>query len=458
MFAVQVRFLDSKEKPETVVLRRLYATIGSRESSHLIIDGVADLSWELRIRRGIGTRFFLQKVELINSDYIVKDEIEYLTFGSIIIEDMEFFIYCIDPQVSKMYLGKVDSQLESLPGDILSSVSQLFPVLYSVCDPKVALSISSLESLFVGRSRKCLFRMESRHLLPEHIEIFQVAEDWYARQATADAKFSINGKLVTDKIAIKSGDRFGHGDIEFIYLDSESDLNRFSDEIGYSLSEQSSLRSGHLILEEDQGKSRIIPLVENSLFTIGRDPSHSLWLDKYFISRLHCTILLKGDNLEITDFSSNGTLVSGKKLIKDRVTIFNDLELDIVLGPGIRLLYKSGLFPLPMSGIDALDLGRSSSDALTRSEDVIVISSDEDFSKKLDVTFSDFQKRTLRQMEESANYQAMPSPFLSESAVGDLEEGPIQVGVSRFLPQIFIGVLILVLSIVFVVIARNIVF
>ncbi len=454
MFAVQVRFLDSKEPPENVILRRLYATIGSRESCHLIIDGVDDLPWELRIRRGIGTRFFLQKVEIHGDKIVIKEECEYVTFGTVVFDDMEFFIYCIDTQVAKLYLNHSESQLDTIPPSFLTVSSELFPVLYCVSEPKVGLSICSLEKLYIGRSRSCLFRLEQKDLLAEHLEFTHVGHCWYVGPTSSESSFSLNGRSISEKSILKSGDRIVVGGSEILFLDSEIDLNRFSDEVGYSLSEKSSLRSGYLNIEEGPDAPKSIPLVENKAFTIGRDPSHSLWIDKYFISRLHCTIVPRADSLEITDFSSNGTSVNGRKLVKDNVSIFKESSIKIILGPGIKLRYVSGSSASnAVDNVSELDLEYDGvSSGVPEIEHKIIESIDSNTD-----SFADYQKKTIRQMEESSGNRAVSSPFLSETSMDNFTEVPIQIGLSRFLPQVFIGALILVLSIVFVLLARNII-
>ena len=442
-----------------MILRRLYATIGSRESCHLIIDGADDLPWELRIRRGIGTRFFLQKVEISGSKVVVKEECEYVTFGTVAFDDMEFFIYCIDIQVSKAYLEQPNSQLNSIPSSFLNVSSDLFPVLYSVVEPKVALSISSLEKLFIGSSRQCMFRLENRELLPEHLQLSNSDHDWYASPVTKESKFSLNGRIVNEKSILRSGDRLTIGSSELLYLNSEMDLNRFSEEVGYSLSEKSSLRSGYLSIEEGPDAPKSIPMVENKTFTIGRDPSYSLWIDKYFISRLHCTLVPRSDSLEVTDFSSNGTSVNGRKLLKDTVSIFKEPTVEIVLGPGVRLRYNSG-----STGSDQQWSRDAELEAPLEIEKISLEESNPisnlDKQDELEThsrTFADYQKKTLRQMEENSSYGTTSSPFLSEGSIENLTEVPIQVGLSRFIPQVFIAALILILCVVFVIVARNII-
>jgi hypothetical protein len=84
--------------------------------------------------------------------------------------------------------------------------------------------------------------------------------------------------------------------------------------------------------------------------------------------------------------------------------------------------------------------------------------SDEMSGSSQEVTFTEYQRRTLRQMEESGNYEMLSAPFIAGSKLEDREEVPIQIGLSRFLPQVFIGMLIIILSIIFVVIAKNIIF
>ena len=58
-----------------------------------------------------------------------------------------------------------------------------------------------------------------------------------------------------------------------------------------------------------QGKTLVLSQGE---FSIGRDPSNSLWIADPALSRKHCLLVRKDDEIILRDLESrNGTLVNG---------------------------------------------------------------------------------------------------------------------------------------------------
>lgn len=444
MFAVQVRFLDSKEQPETVVLRRLYAVIGSQEHCHLIIDSSVELPWELRIRRAIGSNFFLEKVRLDSES--PAEECEYNSFATVVVGDMEFFIYCIDPQVALDIADQQDLSLEKLGLQFVGMSSDFYPAFYSVSSPKVGLSIGSLNSLYIGKSRRCLFRVEDKDVAGEAFQVTRKGKNLVLKSIDPIQDFVVNSRKVESEHLLRGGDRILFSSTEILFLEEEDDFNKFCDDIGYSILQSDNHRSGYLTVEDGPNLNKSYPLVENRAFTIGRDPSQSLWIDKYFISRLHCTLMPRVGSLEIIDYSSNGTEVNSVKLEKARPYVFRDKTLDIVLGPGVKLAYVNG----------STATHRTATGQRQIPEEVREDSLDTDLSEEVEATsFSHYQKIKLRQIEEYGSSFGVTSPFLSSTEVEAMEEGPLQVGWSRFLPQIFIGIVIIALSVVFIFLAKN---
>lgn len=81
---------------------------------------------------------------------------------------------------------------------------------------------------------------------------------------------------------------------------------------------------------DDLGRILSFPLKEHGLVTIGRNKSNDIVLTDKSVSRNHCLMYIKGDNIEIEDLeSANGVIVRGVR-IKRRTPVFEGDE--IILG------------------------------------------------------------------------------------------------------------------------------
>ena len=67
MFALEIEFHDGVSTPETLLVRRPHAIVGTSEFAHVVIEGAASSLCEMRISRGLGREFNCQAVKKIGA-------------------------------------------------------------------------------------------------------------------------------------------------------------------------------------------------------------------------------------------------------------------------------------------------------------------------------------------------------------------------------------------------------
>ena len=67
MFALEIDFRDGISPPETILVRRPHAVIGSSDSAHVVIEGAAANLSNLRLIRGLGREFSCKPMKTQNS-------------------------------------------------------------------------------------------------------------------------------------------------------------------------------------------------------------------------------------------------------------------------------------------------------------------------------------------------------------------------------------------------------
>jgi two-component system, NtrC family, response regulator AtoC len=78
-------------------------------------------------------------------------------------------------------------------------------------------------------------------------------------------------------------------------------------------------------------ETRIVPLLEGEAITVGRARSSTIHVDDEHISRLHSSVVRRGDDIVVTDLGSrNGTIVGGARIERERRVLAGDV---ISIGP-----------------------------------------------------------------------------------------------------------------------------
>lgn len=106
-----------------------------------------------------------------------------------------------------------------------------------------------------------------------------------------------------------------------------------------------------LLLKHESGLSTWYAVGETPV-TIGRSPDNLLKLPEPEISRHHCKIELKDDQLIFTDLSTNGTLINGKILKSAALTVDDRLTI----GPWTVTIETSAGYEIPKTTAEPISL------------------------------------------------------------------------------------------------------
>ena len=497
MFVVQVDFCDGISQPEAVFIRRLFARIGTRETSHLILDGVAKLNYELAIYRGIGGKFYCKAIP-IGSEMLPHFpwEKEYEGLAEIKIGPVIVNIVVVPAEKAQRYLSDETFDLLQELKDIGIRDREVYPALFSISEPQVAISLSGVKDFFIGKSRKCLFRAD-KFLSNSEYALVRIKEEgvFEIRDLDAQEGTCVNGINVSRPKILEPKDRisFSTG-VELVYLNSPKDLMDLSEELPEVFMASGTASKRNLRTISGPVKPNLLPVHIGQTISIGRDATHNVWIDAPFISRLHCSIYVEKEGYSITDFSTNGVAIEGRKIGKGNTEFFPLGKILISFGHGTSMClselddsgFKEFLFNSEMNPKEySHDRGvvpepivpgpELEEPVIERKEDLVIVNQTLDrqpldrLVENIEVkndraveepsvnfsSFEEYQKRSIRLMEESgANF--LSSTEISFDEINN-REFPVRIGLSRFLPQVFIGLLILIILVFFVVLGLNLI-
>ncbi|OVE79673.1 hypothetical protein BVY02_02530, partial [bacterium J17] len=163
MFALEIDFKDGISPPETILVRRPHAIIGNGEYAHVVVEGAASGLSEFRVTRGIGREFRCHAVRRSSADNRQPGFLEGAYKGN-----------------AELNLGEVTAHLTPLDVDLqiqssespdraglrilrssLNHSSPMFPAVVVLGPVPLFLSFRENTAVFVGRSRKCILRLDA---------------------------------------------------------------------------------------------------------------------------------------------------------------------------------------------------------------------------------------------------------------------------------------------------------
>ncbi|HMO17046.1 MAG TPA: FHA domain-containing protein [Oligoflexia bacterium] len=509
MFVVEVRFGGGDTELECVLLQRSYARIGVHETSHLILDGVKDMPCEIELVRGIGRRFRCMphggRIEVTSADLTWPGE--YDGYARIVLGETEVFVTSVDPAVGALFLAVGEDCIgEGISQAIISESDSdgLFPAIQATTRPQIGLSLGRLSNTYIGRSRKCLFRLDDREVRPEHLLIKRTISGFVLEPQARNASSSVNGRNLVEGRAISGGDRIAIGSSTvMVFLENQNDMENLAEEMGDSFLAPDYQKPLMMLRKVSGPKSspNAIPLRVGQSITVGRDPSHSMWIDAPHISRLHMKIEVKSNGYEITDYSTNGTRINGVLITTEKPVFFAHGNLDFALGSGVELNIssqdyhsskdkkESSLGPKRLvatsSTSDKKEYPSTAFDHIGGTHDYIKVERDEflsDTNVNVAVSLSaegsfnddelsdqikpgsdnkisslqEYQFKTMLQLNDvETNLQLDPS--LTQAMEQYSYDSTNFSGIQRILP-VFLCVIILVLVAIFIILARHIIY
>lgn len=321
MFAVEIDFHDGISPPETILVRRSNAIIGSSEIAHVVIEGAASSVSELRIVRGLGREFSCYPVRRPGQGASPPPFLEgtYAGQADVKLGDLTLHITALD---SDLLLGADEAPDRGALRILRAAAtrpSPLFPALAVLGARPLFVSFPADSELLVGRSRRCGLRLDSPDVSNEHARFgIDAGSCWVEDLGSTNGTF-IGSLRISGRRVIAPGEKITLGS-EFILapvLGEEDVVSLAAEGLRFSEKAETSEYPSVIAYGAEVKPARTV-IREGSAMTIGRDPANDIWVNAAHISRKHLSLAWVGDGVvELIDHSSNGTFIDGKRLERE---------------------------------------------------------------------------------------------------------------------------------------------
>lgn len=341
MFALEIDFHDGISPPETILVRRSNAVIGSSDVAHVVIEGAASSLCELRLVRGLGREFSCYPVRRPGQSSTPPPFLEgtYSEETELKLGELTFYVTALDLDVMLGPEEAPDKGALRVLRAALERPSPLFPAV-AVLGPKpMFVSFLDDEPLLIGRSRRCGLRLDSSDVSSEHARIGVEDEMiWVEDLGSTNGTF-VNEERISGRRFLVPGERVGIGaEFTLAAVLSGEEVTALSAEAANYVETSESSKYPCVVGYGAEIRPARKVLREGELISIGRDPASDMWVNAAHISRQHVVIRCGEDYVPtVTDTSSNGTFHHGERLERDESVEYPKQLTSLDLSEGIFL-------------------------------------------------------------------------------------------------------------------------
>jgi pSer/pThr/pTyr-binding forkhead associated (FHA) protein len=342
MFALEISFKGDEPASETIFVRRPAALIGSRESSHVLIDDMAPLGYGILITRDIGRRFKLSPIAEGGKVYTpqfldgVYEGEAVIDLGPVVLHLVALDIDLLARDSEPPDRAGVRVLRQACSGD-----GPRFPAILLLSQPSSTISFAPEHPLLLGRSRQCAVRLDSSSVSEKHARVgYESGEFWVEDLGSTNGTF-VNQQQISGRMKVDPGVPISLGrDVTFVGVLSAEDATgalATPTPAGTKLTASEKRYPLLLSLSETARPAQVV-LVSGSTIELGRDPSSDMWLGVPHVSRRHCAVECTPSGVvRITDQSTNGTRYEGKILKKDQSVETTGKSMVLDFGGGVTV-------------------------------------------------------------------------------------------------------------------------
>ncbi len=340
MFALEIDFHDGISSPETFLIRRAQALIGSSEFSHVVIDGAAVDSAELRVFRQLGDSllcYYKSKGAEGKEDLSIR---KFKKNAVLELGDVTTTVTSLDLDLLVGPSESLDRAGIRILNEALKNSSPVLPALILMGSTPVIVSFPPRKEVVVGRSRNCLLRVDATDVSSEHAR-FGFSDDsfWIEDLGSTNGTF-LDGERISGRKNFGPEQRIRLGGETVLKgITSMKELEKLESEFKQEDEVDSSL-GGYpcIVSESDLVKPKRLVLVQGKTIRMGRDPVNDIWIGASHISRHHCEVQFTEEGeLFIKDTSSNGSFLNDTKLQRDQAVALDSGPGKLSFGPEIVL-------------------------------------------------------------------------------------------------------------------------
>ncbi len=350
MFALEIDFHDGISSPETILVRRSNALVGTSDQAHVVVEGAPSGTPEIRLIRGLGAEFRCElgrrSGQLPRSFAMLEGT--YRRTAELKVGEVTLRATVLDLDLALLPDETPDRAAVRVLRSALSRPSPVFPAIAVVGPHPVFLSFPADQPLLVGRSRKCGLRLDSVDVSGEHARFgLEAGKLWVEDLGSTNGTF-VDGEQISGRRFLERDQRvsIGSGYVLAPILGPEDVAS--ASRIGPATvsSAAPAIEEGYpclVSLTELVRPARFVLRGQGTL-RVGRDPASDIWINAPHISRQHLILRwTRPGEVEVVDTSSNGTYLRGERLPKnDAVGIAADgiAILDFCSGVTVALCHS----------------------------------------------------------------------------------------------------------------------
>jgi pSer/pThr/pTyr-binding forkhead associated (FHA) protein len=341
VFVVDITFQGDSSSVERIFVRRPYMTIGSDDSSHVVVTEMANLGFSIVIQRDLSRSF-----KVTTSSHSKRGAPAFIggTYdgrASIDVGVVAFNITALDLDVIIRDNEPLDKAGLRILRRALANAVPEFPALIVTAPSRAALSFWPDQPLLVGRSRGAAVRLDVSTVSLQHARVgFESGQFWVEDLGSTNGTF-VGDKQISGRTTVAPGTPiYVSRDACIIGVVSREQLAQINSPAVKSSAPKVSVEPlfPALVSLAAVARPSRVELKAGTRIDIGRDPSCGLWLGAPHISRRHCAIeVSKTGELRIIDSSTNGTAYDGGLLRKSESHETNGEPVVLDFGAGVTV-------------------------------------------------------------------------------------------------------------------------
>jgi pSer/pThr/pTyr-binding forkhead associated (FHA) protein len=345
VFVVDITFQGDAASVERIFVRRPYLTIGSPDSSHVVVSEMENLGFSLLIQRDLARSFKVTTVSQKQRGAPAFVGGTYDGRASIDLGVVHFDVIALDLDVIIRENEPLDKAGMRILRRACSDAVPEFPALCVTSPTHAVLSFFPDQPLLVGRSRSASVRLDVPTVSLQHARIgYESGQFWVEDLGSTNGTF-VGDKQVASRVTVPAGESiFISRSASVVGITSREQLAAIDSSSVATQGARAAIEALYpsLISVAPVARPSRIVLRPGMQLDIGRDPACGLWLGAPHISRRHCGIeVSKTGEVKITDSSTNGTAYDEGVLRNSDVykTASQPIVLDFGAGVTVALCF-----------------------------------------------------------------------------------------------------------------------
>lgn len=311
MFVLEIDFHDGLSQVERLLVRRPKFLLGATDLSHVLIDDMKALDYQLEFVRGVGSKF--RCIPSATSEGVnIPDYLEGSFDKSALFEvgTLSLRVTSLDTDLLLNQQEPPDRAGVRVMRQACSSKTPEYPALLLKGDSDIVVSFALDQYVTAGRSNKCLLRVDAPDVSGEHARFgYESGKFWVEDLGSTNGTF-VSGHQISGRTVFEPGQQviLGGDTVVVGILADSRDSSRSNQEKSSSVSETSSQSQFPSIVSMSEliRPARFV-LHPGETINMGRDPDSDIWVGAPHVSRKHCVFSMsKSGIVTITDFSRNG--------------------------------------------------------------------------------------------------------------------------------------------------------